>query len=118
MSFEAFKWAKSWRSELSSPQMFVLLMIADHYSDKKHRAWPSMATLGDETCLNRVTVSRAVTALAERGLIEVEPWVNAKTGKQMSHRYCLPLYDSLSARADEIPVRVNWTWDKWTADEQ
>jgi len=95
LSIEAFRWAKTW-GELTSAQKFVLLMIADHYNDRWRRSWPSIATLARETSLGESTVKRSIRALREMGLIEVETWFDASTGKNMSNRYCLPLYDDRS----------------------
>jgi biotin operon repressor len=105
MSFEAFKWAKSWDG-LSSTRKFVLLMLADHYNEDVHRAWPSMQTLANETGMSRRSVVNCVATLEEMGLIEVEQWVDATTGKQMSNRYCLPWHDPASTRAEKLPVHV------------
>lgn len=96
MSMGAFKWAKSWGGQLTSPQMFVLLMIADHYNDTKRRAWPHIATLATETCLSSSTVKRSIRELKAQGLIEVEQWFDNSTGQQMANRYCLPDYDPRS----------------------
>ncbi|MGJ4843902.1 helix-turn-helix domain-containing protein [Leifsonia sp. Le1] len=105
MSFEAFRWAKSWGG-LSTSRKFVLLMLADHYNEEAHRAWPSMQTLARETGMSRRSVVNCIATLEKEGLIEVEQWVDATTGKQMSNRYCLPWHDEESVRAETLPVRV------------
>ena len=92
MSMAAYKWAKTW--ELSSPQKFVLLMIADHYNEKDKRAWPSIETLASETGLDPRTVSRALRELETQGLIQTESWFRTGSNKRMSNRYCLPFHDS------------------------
>lgn len=100
----AFRWAQTWRKELSSTQLFVLLMIADAFNDKKHYAWPSYSTLADRTQLNRATVIRAVQELRSRGLVDVESRMNAG-GDRTSNRFLMPLYDS------QEPV------DNWAPEE-
>jgi hypothetical protein len=103
MSMEAFRWALTWNG-LTSSEKFVLVMIADHYNDRAHRAWPSIARLANFTALNRTTVMRALKGLEEKGLIETEPWVRAEAGGPLNNRYCLPLFDPRSRRAAHLPV--------------
>lgn len=103
MSMDAYRWALTW-SDLKSPEKFVLVMIADHYNDKAHRAWPSIELLAKETCLHRSTVMRAIRTLEDAGLVLVEPWVRANSGGALTNRYCLPLYDDKSVRAQRLPV--------------
>lgn len=103
MSMDAYRWALTWDG-LKSPEKFVLVMIADHYNDRVHRAWPSIERLAKETALHRTTVMRAIKTLEQLGLVEVEPWVKADYGGALNNRYCLPMYDSQSIRAKRLPV--------------
>jgi pyocin large subunit-like protein len=103
VSIDAYRWAKE-QDGLSSNRKFVLLMVADFYSEDDHRAWPSMQTLARLTGMSRRTVIRCIDQLEDCGLIEVEPWINADTGKQMSNRYYMPQYDPWSRAADQLPV--------------
>jgi DNA-binding transcriptional MocR family regulator len=105
LSFEAYRWAKTWNGLLSN-QKFVLVMLADHYNDEKRCAWPSTQTLADETGMSRRTVIRCIEVLERVGLIEVEHWINAYNGKQMSNRYFLPMYDSESCSSSDELLRV------------
>jgi hypothetical protein len=105
MSMDAYRWALTWTG-LTSPEKFVLVMIADHFNPDVLRAWPSRKTLAVETALSVSTISRSIAALEKEGLVEVEPWVNASTGSQMSNRYCLPLFNEKSTRALQLPVKV------------
>ena len=100
MSMGAYKWAKTnFSGELTSPQHFVLLMIADHFNETEQRAWPSIQTLAIETSLNPTSVTRALRVLESKSLIETEAWFRLPSNKRMSNRYCLPFY------RDDIPNR-------------
>jgi DNA-binding transcriptional MocR family regulator len=101
----AYRWAKSW-DLLNSNQKFILVMIGDRFNEEQHRSWPSRETLARDTCMSVRSVVRCLKALEEQGLIEIEPWINASTGSQMSNRYYLPLYDAKSSASTELPVRV------------
>lgn len=103
MSMDAYRWALSWGG-LKANEKFILILIADYYNDGAHRAWPSIERLAKTACMNRTTVMRAIKGLHEQGLLEVEPWVRADTGGALTNRYCLPLYDPGSVRAERIPV--------------
>lgn len=100
----AYRWALSW-SGLSSPEKFVLVVIADHYNESAHRSWPSIERLARYTALGRSTVKRAIKRLEEEGLLEVEPWRRADTEQALNNRYCLPLFDPESIRSATLPVR-------------
>ncbi|QYF98108.1 helix-turn-helix domain-containing protein [Microbacterium sp. PAMC21962] len=103
MSMDAYRWALTWNG-LTSPEKFVLVMIADHYNDRVHRSWPSIERLANETALHRTTVMRAIKKLEGHGLVEVEPWTKADAGGALNNRYCLPMYDPQSQRAQRLPV--------------
>ncbi|QZY52715.1 helix-turn-helix domain-containing protein [Leucobacter tenebrionis] len=105
MSMGAYRWALGW-VDLKSSDKFVLVMIADHYNDEAHRSWPSIKRLAMETQLSERTVIRSIKFLAEHEVIEIEPWVHADTGKSLTNRYCLPMYDKKSRAAKNLPVRA------------
>lgn len=107
MSMGAYRWAKSWNEGLTSPQMFVLIMLADHYNETAKRAWPAIDTLARMTRLSPATVKRALRDLKSMGLIEVEYWFDNSTGRQKSNRYCLPFYDSES-QVSPHPVVIEY----------
>lgn len=95
VSWKAHQWAKSWTGELTSPEAFVLLIIADHFNEKELRAWPAIDTILTVTRLKRATVFAALQRLEELGLVQVENrWGTG--GRQRSNRYCLPFYDPRS----------------------
>jgi hypothetical protein len=104
VSNEAINWVKTWTTEISSTEKFVLFIIADYYNPKQHRAWPGVPRIAADTNLSERSVRRQIAALEGRGLIDIEPWVNRRTGGQMSNRYCLPLFDPQSIRAEMLPV--------------
>lgn len=103
MSMDAYRWALTWDG-LTSPEKFVLVIIADHYNDTVHRSWPSVERLASATALHRTTVMRAIKGLEGHGLVVVEPWVKADAGGALNNRYCLPMYDPKSTRAKRVPV--------------
>lgn len=105
MSMDAYRWALTW-GDLKSPQKFVLVMIADHYNDDAHRAWPSVERLSHLTGLHRTSVLRAIGELEDKGLVLIEPWVRQGLGGRLNNRYCLPLYDPQSVPAKRLPVRA------------
>ncbi|QHO70783.1 hypothetical protein BHD05_15135 [Marisediminicola antarctica] len=96
---DAYRWAKSWRGELSAPELAVLLTIADRFNDSEGRAWPSYRTIADDTRLSRRTVIRSMAALSSVGLVEVSHRRD-KAGDATSNNYRLPLYRDDSAPVD------------------
>ena len=105
MSMDAYRWALTWDG-LTSPEKFVLIIIADHYNEKVHRAWPAIDTLAKQTALGRSTVKRALKRLDDAGLIQIEPWRRDGSKRPLNNRYCLPMYDPRSERAKNLPVVV------------
>ncbi|PZE68311.1 MULTISPECIES: helix-turn-helix domain-containing protein [unclassified Curtobacterium] len=94
MSFNAIRWAVA--QETSPTQKSVLMIIAFHFNDSEHCAWPSHNLMAAETNLGRSTVIRTVAALQdELGLVEIEPREDT-SGRKTSNRYYLPDYDSAS----------------------
>lgn len=96
MSKGAREWA--WEQEdLTTLQKFVLVTIGDHYSDRAHYAWPSQSTIARLVSATRESVNRAVRALElDHGLIEVENYIDPRSGQQKSSRYYLPDHDPKS----------------------
>ena len=70
MSVDATRWAWS-ISSVSATQKIVLLTLADR-ADENHRAWPSIARLEMDTCLDRKTVMRAIDDLEKIGFLITE----------------------------------------------
>jgi DNA-binding MarR family transcriptional regulator len=95
----AYRWAKTYRGELSAPQFAVLLTIADRFNDEEGRAWPAYSTIADDTRLCRRTVIRAMDVLAAKGLVEVEQRYDNK-GNTTSNNYRLPLHQDLETPVD------------------
>lgn len=56
---------------LTSPQKFVLVVLAEHAHDQTNAAWPSAQTIADETSLSVSAVRKALAALRDAQLIEV-----------------------------------------------
>jgi biotin operon repressor len=97
VSFNAIKWAVA--QETTAPQKSVLMILAFHFNDEEHCAWPSHNLIAQETNLSRATVVRSITSLQnDLALIEIESREDA-AGRQTSNRYYLPDYDAKSRRA-------------------
>jgi len=69
MSFQAMAWAVS--QKLPTKEKFVLIMMAN-YADEDGKCWPSMNRLCEDTGMKKDSVIRAIKALEEIGLAEVE----------------------------------------------
>ena len=67
--FALSKWA--WSLDLPGPRKLVLLALVEH-AGQDARCWPSQARLVQLTGLSRSTVSQAVLALEEDGLVDVD----------------------------------------------
>ncbi|PPF89271.1 hypothetical protein C5C03_04055 [Clavibacter michiganensis] len=117
----AFRWAKAEilrRSDsgaaplvLSSSEAFVLLMLADHYSEEWSRAWPSQSLLARETGLAVKTVVRAVESLRASGLVVTETWVNETRAGRIPYRYLLPAYNRKAKPWPHGHVIAYSSWD-------
>lgn len=129
MSIEAFRWAKAEIAQLnnprsidhrplSSPQCFVLIVIADYYNDNApwYRAWPSQKRIALVTGLSVRTVIRAVEVLRERGLVVTESWVRDDGSERMQYRYLLPKYRPEVMVASAQPVRAYSAYYESSAD--
>ena len=78
---------------MTSAQKIVLVVLANHYNEKVHAAWPSHGTLARQSSLDRSTVIRALTALQDTlGLVEITKGED-RNGRQTSNRYRLPDFD-------------------------
>lgn len=70
---ERYSWWRALRaSSLSPTARHVALTIATYMDAVGGGAWPSMATLADDTGRSRRTVARAVQELEEHGYLEVQ----------------------------------------------
>lgn len=103
MSMKAYRWAKK-QMGLSSPEKFVLIMLADYYNDAWDRAWPSPSTLAADTSLGVSTVKRSLRSLQEKGLIVAEQWMLNDGAVFMPNRYLLPVFNPSVLPAHEQPV--------------
>jgi hypothetical protein len=56
---------------LSSPQKFVLVVLAEHAHDQTGEAWPSVSTISDETALSESAVRKALAALRDQEFIRI-----------------------------------------------
>lgn len=91
MSGAALGWAKAQKA----PSMIakaVLICLAD-YADVDGVAWPAIPNLAKEVQVSDRTVQRALTALAEAGLLEIERRTR-KDGGWTSNGYRLAMQDA------------------------
>ena len=72
MSVEASKWAWE-QAGLSAAEKLVLLCLADHADENGENCFPSQRRIAQKTDLRKETVTRAVRALRDRGLIRTQP---------------------------------------------
>ena len=86
MSFEAMAWAAKQPCKNSLCKL-VLLMLAN-YCDEGHSTYPSYKHLAKLCECTERSVMRAVTALAQAGLIEIKARYT-EDGKQTSNRFVL-----------------------------
>jgi hypothetical protein len=100
VSLEAFKWAKTVR-DIPPMEKWLLVMIADHYSDTKGMAWPGKNLLSEETGISLRNITRLLSSLHSRGLIRIQHWINNSTGQNLNNRYFLPIFDPASSAADD-----------------
>ena len=94
MSGAALGWAKAQKA----PSMIakaVLICLAD-YADADGVAWPAIPNLAKEVQVSDRTVQRALTALAEAGLLEIERRTR-KDGGWTSNGYRLALQQAAEA---------------------
>lgn len=85
MSFQAMTWAVAQTTE-KPLEKFVLIMLANYANDER-QCWPSAKRIARDTGMSCDTVRRSYKALAEQGLIELEP--RHKDGVQLPHRVTL-----------------------------
>lgn len=97
MSLKALIWAKDQRG-LASLEKLLLIVIADYYNDEQKRAWPGRKELSLSTGMSIRTISKHVGGLEGSGHLLVERWFNNDSGKNLSNRYYLPLFDPDSGR--------------------
>lgn len=57
---------------LTSPQKFVLVVLAEHANDETGDSWPSASKIANETALSESAVRKALSALRDQGFISVK----------------------------------------------
>ena len=88
-----------WPLKLPAPQKVVLLAIADRVSRDQQGAFPSIATLADDSCLAERTVRQALRGLEAAGLIATR----LRTG---TSSYYVPNVDRLEdLQAERLEAR-------------
>ena len=95
-------------------EQHLLIWIADFYNDKNGMAYPSRKTLSEASCISVRTITRLSASLEAKGLIRVQECINEATGKNLSNRYFLPLYDPQSNA--ENPKAKVWLSPDWNRE--
>jgi Helix-turn-helix domain len=124
VSIRAFRWAlkevydrndpksDGGARQLTSPEAFVLVMLANHYNDDWGRAWPSRARIERETSLSAATVKRSLKSLQDhKGLIIAEQWMLNDGAQWMPNRYLLPTFNPSIRPAYEQPVIASLSYE-------
>lgn len=100
MSVRAVNWAIG-AHKIKATEQVVLVVLAHHYSEVYHAAWPAQVTIAKATKLSRASVNVALNKLEEKGLI------HRSTKEGESTRYTFPpLATYLSSLAGE-PVQID-----------
>ena len=110
MSIEAVKWAGEVKG-LTSPQAFVLRILADHYNDAEGHAWPSVKRLAAKTSLSRRTVHRALNELEKRKLVRRRRTRRDADGGWSSNMYTLPQFEESEIDDFGPTVRIDEYFD-------
>lgn len=71
-------------SDLCAQDKLVLLCLLRYADNATHQAWPSSATIADDTGLGRRTVQRSLASLEARGIIASTARTRASDGAQTS----------------------------------
>lgn len=87
LSLRAIVWA--WKHQLPPVEKLTLLALAD-IADEEAKCWPSRAYICNQTGLSTTTVSRAVAALCEKGLLQRES--RFIEGRQRSNMFHLAMH--------------------------
>ncbi|MFT4068949.1 helix-turn-helix domain-containing protein [Paraburkholderia sp.] len=91
MSFQAMTWAVE--QELPALQKLVLLMLANCTNQHTGRCDPSHERLAKECGMSRDSVKRAISELAEKGLVEIRRQAN--NGVNLPNQYTLRVGSSV-----------------------
>lgn len=75
-----------WSRDLPPTEKFVLVAIATAMNDPGQQCYKSEAALAKDTGLGKRTVTRAIVALVERGLLHIEKRHHEWTDKQGNTR--------------------------------
>lgn len=97
-------WAMD-QPDLSSPQKFVLVILALAAAEVDGACWLAHSTIAERTSLGESTVRRALDALVDKELVVVN-YRYMENGKQTSNRYCLGLYTEPEEGAQSEHPRV------------
>jgi hypothetical protein len=69
VSWKATAFVKDLHENLSVPEKFVLLILADYHRSDDKVAWPSVSTLAKDCLMEDRSVSRILSRLEEKGFI-------------------------------------------------
>lgn len=82
MSVQALTWVFDRCTTLKPAERLVLLSVANHADNTGRNSWPAISTIAREAGLGETRVKQAIKALAERGVLRIEP----NAGGSADHR--------------------------------
>lgn len=91
--FDRIGWAMA-QQGLTSPEKFVLVVLADASAEIDGACWLSHSTIAERTSLGESTVRRVLTGLQDKELVDVNQRFMSN-GKQTSNLYRLGCYTDL-----------------------
>ena len=104
---------------------WLLVCLADHADEERHRCWPSLERLAERSSMNRVTVTRKLNYLEQNG------YLTRKRGNSIkSTVYTIfpSVPEKLVAECNKVvaesntnlspkPINKNESLDKWKPDD-
>ena len=97
MSIAASKWAWDVRG-VTPVQKVILLCIADHANKDGENAFPGIARIADECCMDRSTAMRNIEKLVDAGLLVKIKRTGGEGGGAKSNLYSVPISESRTER--------------------
>lgn len=83
-----------WKLDIPPSEKLVLLRLADYASDKDQRAYPSVATLAEDTGLSERQVQRYLSSSVDAGFVTIEENPYGGRGKTRTYRFTLKKGDA------------------------
>lgn len=87
MSWRATSYVTSIVDNITPAEKLVLLVLSNYFSDRKHAAWPSVATLARQALMSERHARRLLKKLAGKGFISIQ-----QSAGRRSNSYTFPGY--------------------------